>query len=139
MKNKPSIPKSAAACADLLYTTRNQRLALNREVEKLEELESALKDFFINSLSKDSTGIAGRIARVQVTPKVIPIVEDWPGFYKYVKRTGSFDLLQKRLATQAIEDRWESGTKIPGVGRLQAKTVSCTVLKHTKKEKQHGK
>jgi len=129
---KPPIPKSAAQCADLLYKTREERLALQKQVEKLETLESTLKDFFINSLSKDSTGVAGRIARVQVNPKPVPIVEDWDKLYTYIKRTGQFDLMQKRLSTTAVEERWEAKKQVPGIGRLQAKTVSCTLLKGAK-------
>lgn len=124
------IPTKPAQCADLLYKTRQQRLNLEREVKKLEELESALKEYFINNLSKqDSTGIAGQLARVQIKPEVVPIVEDWPKFYNYVKKTGEFELLQKRLSRQAVEERWEAKRTVPGIGRLNAKKVSCTLIK----------
>lgn len=129
---KPKIPSSPAQCADLLYETRQERLEIQRQVEKLESLESALKDFFINKLDKNSTGIAGRVARVQIQPKSIPIAENWPKFYKYVQKTGAFDLMQKRLAEGAVKERWDNGVQLPGIGRMQVKTVSCTVIKKGK-------
>lgn len=127
-KQKP-LPKSPAACADLLYRVREQRLAMQKEVDKLAAEENRLKEYFIQTLPKsDATGIAGRVARVQTGTKLIPQVEDWTAFYSYVKRTGSFDLLQKRLSEGAVKERWDDRKTIPGVGTFQAVTVSVTKL-----------
>ncbi len=53
-KEKPAVklPKSLAMCADLLYTTQQQRFALNKEAEKLQAIEVALRQHLIDTLPK---------------------------------------------------------------------------------------
>ena len=121
------LPEKLGACADLLYTTIQKRYALQKEVKALEALESALEEKIIKELSKsESTGVAGKKARVAIKSKDVPQVEDWPKLYAYVTKTKSFDLLQKRLATGAVGERWSSGKEIPGVKKFTALSVSCT-------------
>lgn len=126
------LPKSAAACADLLYKTREARYKLQKEVDKLKAVETACNEFFINNLPKDTTGISGKVAQVHVDSKPVPQVEDWDAFYKHVKKTGQFDLMQRRLSESAIKERWENNKTVPGVTKFNVKTVSCTALKGRK-------
>lgn len=128
-KKKPKIPTNPADCADLLYTTREKRLALQKDITAYEELETTLKDYFINTMSKKSTGISGSVANVQLEKKVIPTVEDWPKFYAHIKKTGQWDLMQKRVADTAVQERWDAKKEVPGVGRFNVIKVSCTKLK----------
>jgi hypothetical protein len=115
-KKEAALPKQPAACADLLYTTREQRLALQKQVDELKALETRLKEFFIDTLPKSqATGVAGKLARVTVVQKTSPIVEDWEAFYAYVKKNNAFELMQKRLSDTAVKERWEDGKTIPGV------------------------
>lgn len=124
------LPKSPAACADLLYQTRKDRLELQHKIDDLAELETALKEFFINNLPKSqASGIAGKVARVQLGAKVVPQVADWPAFYKYVKKNNAFYLMQKRLSESGIVEIWEDGKKVPGVEKFNVVTVSCTAVK----------
>lgn len=123
------LPKTDAACADLLYLTREARLQLQRQCERLEKGEKAIQEHFINTLHKNnSTGIAGMLARVQINIKPIPTVEDWPALQKYIKTNDAFDLLQRRLNESAVKERWEAKVELPGVTVFQAKKVSCTKL-----------
>lgn len=123
------LPKTLGGCVDLLYKTRHQRYKLNKEVEALEKLESTICEHLINEVPKgESSGVAGKIARVSLTTKPVPQVTNWDEFYKYVKRTGSFDLLQKRLATKAVEDRWENKKAVPGVDKYNAIKISLNKL-----------
>lgn len=122
-----AIPKTLGACADALYTARAERHALNKEAAAIEEFEKRLKDHIIATLPKsDSTGVAGKIARVTTVTKMVPTVEDWPKFHAYVKKTGAFELLQKRLADTAINERWDAGKTVPGVVPFNVVTVSVT-------------
>lgn len=123
------LPRTPGECADLLYRTREARLAVQRQIEKLSKAEARLQDYFIETLPKSSsTGLAGSVARVQIELRTIPTVEDWPTLYAHVKRTGEFELLQRRLNEGAVRERWESGVKVAGVGTFNAKKVSCTKL-----------
>lgn len=130
---KIKLPKGTpGSYADLLYSTRQQRYQLQHAVNKLKAMENALQDWFVNNLSKDSTGVAGRVARVQIEPASKPVVEDWPKFYAHLLKTKSFDLLQRRINEKAAQARWEQGKQVPGVGKFNVKKVSCTAIKKGK-------
>lgn len=132
MAKKPvayKVPKTLGACADALYTTRQDRLLIKKDVSEHEFRENMLKEHIINKLPmSNSTGIAGKVARVSVVPKVIPIVTDWEALYKHILKTKSFDLLERRLNGQAVQERWDIGKEIPGVGTFNAKVVSVNKL-----------
>lgn len=122
---KYKFPKALGACADKLYQLREARLAKQKEALDLETEEKALKEHLINTLPKSqSSGIAGKVARVTVIKKPVPQVKDWDKFYKHIKKTGDFELLQRRLTDTAIKERWENGKTIPGVESFNVVTVS---------------
>ena len=123
------IPKTLGACADILFELRNKRLELQKSVDRLVEEESALKSHIIANLpNEDASGISGKVARVGVVTKKIPQVTDWIVFYDYVKNTGYFDLIQRRLSDSSVKERWVDGVDIPGVGSFELKTVSINKL-----------
>ena len=126
LKKKFKIPASFGKVADLLYTTRQERLRLAKVVEMLEQQEKELKNHVINNLSKGDSGAAGRIARVQVIVEPQPTVEDWDEFYKHIKKKGEFDLLNRAPNRKAIAERWNNGKEVPGVGKFDAVKVSVT-------------
>lgn len=122
---KYKFPKALGACADKLYELRNKRLVMQKEVDAIEAEEKAYKEHIINTLPKsEASGVAGKFARVTVVKKTIPQVEDWDLFYKHVKKTGQFDLMQRRLTNAAIEERWEAGKEVPGVKHFDVLSVS---------------
>jgi len=124
-KPKFKFPKQLGSCADKLYELRQKRLEQQKVVDAIEAEEKALKEHIINTLPKsEASGVAGKLARVTLVTKEVPQVEDWDAFYKHVKKTGQFDLLQRRLTDAAIKERWEHGKEIPGVKHFQAVTVS---------------
>ena len=127
--NQPKFkfPKTLGACADRVYQLREKRYAAQKTVDLIQAEETALKEHLINTLPKsEATGAAGKLARVTSVTKDVPQVEDWDLFYKYVKRTGEFDLLQRRLATTAVEARLDVKKKVPGVKLFRAVTLSIT-------------
>jgi len=129
---KQSIPKSLAAAADLYYAKREERLALQRQVDALQEFENEIKDHLINSIPKsDATGISGKVCRVSVVTKPKPIVEDWDAFYAHVAKNrskGAFALMNRALNAKAVQDVWDAGKQVPGVGTFNAVTLSVNKL-----------
>lgn len=124
------IPKSLPACADLYQQVREARLAKDKEAKALKDDENALSDYLIENLSKnESMGIAGKLARVTIVPKLIPTVEDWPAFYAYIKKNNAFELLQRRVGQEAVNERWEEGKTVPGVVAFRKLTLSLSIVK----------
>jgi hypothetical protein len=118
-------PKTIGACADRLYQLRQKRLEMQKAVDAVEAEERSLRSYVIEVLPKsNASGVAGKIARVTVITKTIPQVNDWPKFYKHILKTKQFELMQRRVADSAIQERWELGKKVPGVEPFNVVTVS---------------
>lgn len=126
-KSEFKVPKAVGACADLLFELRAKKAAAKKVVDEIEEQEKAVKDYLIENLPKSSaTGAIGKLAKAQVLTKQEPSVEDWDKLYAHVSKTKSWDLLQRRVATGAVKERWEAGKQVPGVGVFPVVTVSVT-------------
>lgn len=125
------LPKTLAACADLLYETRLARYDLQHEVDDMKKLEAALEERFRLELPQDgASGISGAVARIQLSPKVKPVVEDWDKFYTYVRKNNAFEMLQRRLNEGAARDFADTnGRRVPGTNVMHYTDVSCTAVK----------
>lgn len=124
---KMKIPKKIGAVADLYYTHRQDRLELQHGVDAAKDEETVLKNYLIDNLPKsEATGAAGKVARAQIYTVEEPQVQNWEEFYKHVKKTGQFDLLNRALNGAAVKERWNAGKTIPGVGSFTVTKVSIT-------------
>ena len=122
------------AATDLLYQLRLATSALNAITRPLADdvispAVKQLEEFFIATLAVgEASGVQGRTARVQVTDSLVPSVEDWPVLYKYIRRTGAWELLQRSVSKEAVRERWDQKRQVPGVKAFHVKRVSCTRL-----------
>ena len=121
------VPESLAQAADLLYSTRQSRLAVEKQVDELAAIETKIKEYLIAQLPKgDASGVAGSLARVSLKTKTKAQVENWEELYRHIEETGSWELVQRRISETAVRDRWEQGEEVPGVSKFHAIEVSCT-------------
>jgi len=119
------MPKTLGLCADELYNTREQRKALQKEVDALTEKESLIKEHLINNLPKsDASGVTGKLVRVTAVTKTVAQVKDWDKFYAYIKKNNAFDLMQRRVSEAAVQERWEGKKKVPGVEPFNVVSIS---------------
>lgn len=126
-KDSFKVPKTVGACADLLFELRAKKSEAKKVVDEIEAQEKAVKDFLIENLPKSSqTGAVGKLAKAQVVTKQEPQVENWDALYAHISKTKSWDLLQRRLSTGAIKERWENKKQVPGVGVFPVVSVSVT-------------
>lgn len=106
---------------------RAERLAKQKEVDALEEVEKALKKQVMDALSKAKNKAISNGERLfQLVTKPEPTVENWPALYKHIQKTGEFELLERRPNRGSIKERWELGKKVPGVGSIPVDTLSDT-------------
>jgi hypothetical protein len=120
-------PKTLGACIDLAYKMRSERLELDKEVEKLKEEEAALKQHIMNSFDKvNIDGARGKVATASLSPRTVAQVEDWEALQKYIKKTGAFDLLQRRVNDAAFRERLDAKKTVPGVVPFVITTLSLT-------------
>jgi hypothetical protein len=128
------LPKSLAECADLLFTTRNARLAIKKLMEAEEAKESALREHLINNLPKSqASGIAGKFARVTVSSKTVVSVTDWDKVNEYIlkngkKNPGVFALYQRRIGDATVKEMWAAGKEVPGTAPLDVPVIGINKL-----------
>ena len=119
--------KELSAKVDQYVSSREARLALQREVDTLAETEKLLKDELIATLEKSGVNAVGGTTHiVKLSIKDKPTASDWVKVYAYIKKNNAFDLLQRRLNESAVEARWEEGKKIPGVTTFPVATLSIS-------------
>lgn len=124
---KVRLPKTLGACADRLGELRDAKAQLARALEDLETERKAIEARLIKELpASDSDGIAGRAFRATVVTKRIPQIADWEKLTAYVKKTGAFELFQRRLSEEAVKERWEAKQNVPGVEGFTKKKISLT-------------
>lgn len=122
--------KSIGHRADFLYTADEDRLTLQREVDAMKKFLSKLEKWFIQNLPEgDATGIAGKVARVQIKQKERPSVMNWDKFYDHIRKNKAFELLNRAVNIKAVKERWEEGREVPGVEKFFYKDVSVTKVK----------
>lgn len=134
---------SPAAAADAFFQTREQRLALSKEVDKLQALETAYKAFAIRALANDQelSGVGGKLCAVQLTEKSAVRVSDWNKVYAsivadynmHVKKkdgmeAGAFAMLQRRIGDTHVKAMWERGLTVDGVESFDFYDLSVTKL-----------
>ncbi len=111
--------------ADQLYTIREARLAMQKQVDELQKSESALREELIAAISKsDATGVAGRLVRVTVVTKPKATLKDWDELIAYCRRRNAWDLIQHRISETAVAERWNDGKEIPGIEAFNVVTLS---------------
>lgn len=126
---KYKFPKALAACADKLYELRAKRQAAQKVADEIEAEEKAIKAHIIDNLPKsEASGVAGKLCRVTAVTKEIPQLKDDEAFFKYVKKTGRFDLMQRRLSDAAIKEIWDAGKEVPGIAHFNAVTLSINKI-----------
>ena len=120
-------PKSLAACADLLYTTRQERLDLQKKVDELKAKETILTNHLIDNLPKnDATGILGKVAKVTRSEKEAPQVNDWDALYAFIHKKKAYELLGRSVSSTAVKEYWDNKKDVPGIGKFIAIKLSVT-------------
>jgi hypothetical protein len=109
---------------------RLERIAHDKEGAAMKEIEDGLKTQLIGRLKKlANKSVSNGERLVQLVEKDEPTVTDWPTLYNHIKKTGEFELLERRLGKAAVKDRWELKIKVPGVGSIPVETLSDTQAK----------
>lgn len=126
---KFKMPKSLAACADLLYSTKLERLSANKIVKAFADIETKIKEHLIKTLPKgEASGIAGKLARVTIVTEPVPSVKDPDATWKWIKAgKGKRDnfIAPPALNMEALKELIEQGKPLPpGVEKFNVVKVS---------------
>lgn len=66
----------------------------------------------------------GRKASASISEVEIPIVEDWDAYQEYIKENDALHLLERRPATRAWRELYESGELVPGTSPFKKRGIN---------------
>ena len=113
----PKISSHLPDLVDIYISLRAQRLALDKEAASLKETEDDIYKVIVSKMRDEGMSVLGaKNGFVKLKESEEPVPTDWPALYEYIKDTGSFEFLHKRIATLAIKEHVEAGEVIPGIG-----------------------
>jgi hypothetical protein len=131
---KLKIPKELGACIDMKFKLRASRHALVAQINEVKKQENAIEEYLFSKFEKSKlSGARGKAASASIEQKDVPTIKDDKKFYKYVQKTGAFDLFQRRLSSTAFNERWEKGVEIPGIEKFRVTKLSVTKIGKSKK------
>lgn len=94
-----------AKLAKQIREKKDEISELNKEVKQKKEVLQEMEGDMIGAI-KDSgleaVNVDGR--RYSVKDEQVPVVEDWDGFYGFIKENDAFYLLQRRVSTPAFRE-----------------------------------
>lgn len=131
-EDKPHLkfPKTLAECADKYAEVMDERLALQKQIDKLAEHEAALKLHIINNLPvSHATGVAGKYALVQVVPKSRIQVTNWDAIIDYAvknRKKGGFAIFQRRINDATVKEILDKNPKFAGAEAVSYKSLSLS-------------
>ena len=109
--------------------TRSKRLEMDKRVAEVKNLEEIYKEELIFRMVTLKIGaLAATEYLAKLSTKEIPTPTDWGKIRGYIVEHGAWELMQNRLSTAAVAERWEAGEEVPGVGRFKQYNVSISKL-----------
>ena len=120
-------PEDLGACIDKYYQLRAQRLNLEKEVKERKRTERAYMEHIVAQLRAIKMENGGGLkANASIKEVEMPTPKDWPAIWEYIKENNAFDLLQKRLSSKAVQERWDQEIVIPGIETFTKVSLSLT-------------
>lgn len=130
LMSEKSFPKTVGGCADRLYTLREKRRELDRQVNAIKSEFEALKAHYFKLLAKQRLESArGRLAQGTVVHKSRHRPGDWQKIYAFIEQTGDHSLLQRRLSEETVRAYFDDGQPVPGVEVEEYVDLSLTKVK----------
>lgn len=123
---------SLGARIDEIYALKQQKRELEERAEEMGRRISAAETDLLEVMEESGTQKAtGLRASASITESVVPQVEDWDEFYKFIRRNNAFELLQRRPAVEAWREHAAARREqtVPGTVPYIKRQVSVRVSK----------
>lgn len=139
--DKTKQAKAAAVARALVGTTIGERIDALAELRaRKQDLEAqaaaiaaeyeAISAELMEAMEGQNTSKAtGAKATASISTSAVGNVTDWEALNKFIKKTGHFQLYQRRLSDPAVRELWElKGSDIPGIERFTKKRLNLRAL-----------
>lgn len=124
---------TVGANIDAMWALREQKRALEADVKVITEKLEAYEEGLMDKLETEGMVKAtGAFATVSISESIIATVEGgdegWKLFHAFIKKTGYFHLLHKRISDEAYRELLRAGKKIPGLQPFTKKRLNLRAL-----------
>lgn len=124
-------PPALGPLIDEMFELREKKRALEAEISKLEAVYTENETLLMERLATEKTDkAAGKKASVSITTGIVADVENWTDVEAFIKKTGNFQLFQRRISDAAYRELLESlkGKPVPGIKSFTKKRVNLRVI-----------
>jgi hypothetical protein len=114
---RAKLPKSLGLCVDMYHEARERRLEAKRCMEAFAEEEKRIFDHILDNIPKGDGGAVGKKFKAIRTEDTKYSIGDDEAFYAHIRKTKSFDLLNRAINQKAVRERLEDPKftkKFPG-------------------------
>ena len=116
LKVVPAKPRTLGALIDALDDAREVKRALAVQTKEAEATYNELAAEIIAKMDAEDTRKGeGKKAGASITEVVVGQIDDYDTFTKYIKRTGYFHLLERRVSAVAFRELFEQKGAVPGL------------------------
>lgn len=125
----PMSTKTIGQEIDALYDLKQKKKKLEAQAELVQEDIDKVEAALLERMDREQTTKgAGLKASVTVGQLERFSISDDEAFYKYIKRTGYFHLLEKRPSVTGCRELYERNKAIPGITPYIKRTVKVTAI-----------
>jgi hypothetical protein len=123
-----SIQPTMGSLIDGMFDLREQKRSLDAEIKKIEEKLDAQEKLVLERMELEGTNaVKGKKASASISTNVVANVVDWDKVYAFVKKTGNFQLFQRRISDPAFRELMELKGAVPGVEPFTKKKINLRV------------
>lgn len=123
-------PKTVGAAIDDLWALREEKRAAEAVVKEVEVKIAAAESVVYEAM--DAQGVlksTGSKATVSIGTTESFQIEDYDSLVKYIKKSGHFHLLQRRISVEAARELYESKGAVPGLQPFSKRKLNILTLK----------
>lgn len=103
-----------------LTETRTSLRELQEKERDLKRTKNDLESRIIADLESQGIDRVGNgSCTISIKKEVVPTVEDWDTVQKYIRETGRFELLHKRMSATAFREILQLELGVPGVKQTE--------------------
>lgn len=112
--------------AELRARKQDLEAQINTITAEYEAISAELMEAMEGQKTQKATGAT---ATASITTSFVGNVTDWEALNTFIKKTGHFQLYQRRLSDPAVRELWQlKGGDIPGIERFTKKRLNLRAL-----------
>lgn len=112
---------------------RERKKNLKKQIKEINQQMELLEGELFKLLGeKNLVSMKTEEVTVSIKKQPVPVLEDWDKYFKYAKRKGNEDLIQKSVPSRAWRERYDDGKKVPGTSSFQRVSLSVTKRRSNK-------